>query len=61
MKNMGRDHVVLIERTKEAEQVAQKIEVDSIQSKMLLVSPAVLLYVWCHLSRGRVMNKISTS
>lgn len=36
MKNMGRDHVVLIERTKEAEQVAQKIEVDSIQSKMLL-------------------------
>ena len=35
---MERDHTVLLERTKEAEQVAQKIEVDSIQNKMALVS-----------------------
>lgn len=35
---MGRDHVTLLEKTKEAEQVAQKIEVDTIQSKMTLVS-----------------------
>ena len=35
---MERDHNVLLERTKEAEQVAQKIEIDSIQNKMALVS-----------------------
>lgn len=35
---MERDHVVLLERTKEAEQAAQKIEVDNIQNKMALVS-----------------------
>lgn len=36
MKSMGRDHMTLMERTREAEQVAQKIEVDSIQNKMAL-------------------------
>ena len=51
MKNMGRDHVMLLERTKEAEQVAQKIEVDNIQSKMLLVS-SVILYVWHFIGSG---------
>lgn len=30
--------MTLMERTREAEQVAQKIEVDSIQNKMALVS-----------------------
>ena len=45
MKNMGRDHAVLIERTKEAEQVAQKIGIDNIQNKMLLVSSTVLFCV----------------
>jgi len=37
MKNMDRDHVTLIEKTKEAEHVAQKMEVDNIQSKMSIV------------------------
>ena len=43
---MGRDHIVLVERTKEAEQVAQKMKVDSMQSKMLLVSSAILYVLW---------------
>ena len=38
MKNMGRDHVILLERSKEAEQAAQRIEVDNIQNKMIMVS-----------------------
>ena len=42
---MERDHSVLLERNKEAEQVAQKIEVDSIQNKMALVS-------WDHVMSG---------
>ena len=62
---MERDHTVLLERTKEAEQVAQKIEVDSIQDKMALVSWDHVMQgscdAWHYIGFRRVMNKILTS